>query len=114
MSPSRWSPAARRSSAASSNCEHDIVYEADLAYHDAAALVPILEGTGITVTDDHGRQLSFGEATIDDEFRLLAAHPNLHPLALEKIHTGVVAREVELDSSQVHRGYAAKFGPDPL
>jgi histidinol-phosphate aminotransferase len=109
VSPSRWSPAARRSSAASSNCEHDIVYEADLAYHDAAALVPILEGAGITVTDDHGRELPFGEATIDEEFRLLAAHPELHRLALERIRVSVVTREVEVPSSQVFRGYAAKF-----
>ena len=90
-----------------------VVYEADLAYHDAAALVPIVEGAGIRITDDRGRALSFGESEIGCEFRLLAATPGLHGQALDRVLGGVdAARSRFQHQGTVHDGYAQKFATD--
>ena len=88
----------------------DIVYEADLAYHDAAALVPILLGAGMAVTDDKGQPLLFPESVLKQEFRVLTASPALHKLALVKIAAGVPAAQNRFASGGgIHQGYAQKF-----
>lgn len=87
-----------------------IVYEADLAYHDAAALVPILESAGLTVSDGQGLPLKFPEAARTREFSILAAAAPLHKQALDTILKGVApdknsfAKRVLADN-----GYANKF-----
>lgn len=84
-------------------------YEADLAYHDAAALVPILQGAGVTVTDEKGSPLSFGEEKIGTEFRLLAAVPALHKEALAIVKQGVPDSENSFKPQLVSQGYSTKF-----
>jgi inositol-phosphate phosphatase/L-galactose 1-phosphate phosphatase/histidinol-phosphatase len=87
-----------------------IVYEADLAYHDVAALVPILRGAGIAVTDDQGSELCFDEPWIGSEFRVLAAAPPLHRAALDTLRTESAAAESRFrPAGPVARGYARKF-----
>jgi inositol-phosphate phosphatase/L-galactose 1-phosphate phosphatase/histidinol-phosphatase len=87
-----------------------VVYEADLAYHDVAALVPILRGAGIAVTDDRGSELRFNESRIGSEFRVLAAAPELHRAALATLRAGAAPdqRRVRPDRSP-SRGYTRKF-----
>lgn len=88
----------------------DIVYEADLAYHDAAALVPVLQGAGVRVTDDKGQPLRFHDSAIAQEFRVLAAQSDLHSKALEKILAGVPTGKNQFKiSGSMHQGYAQKF-----
>lgn len=90
----------------------DIAYESDLAYHDAAALVPLLQGAGIKVTDGEGRPLDFSEGAIGKEFTLLAAQPPLHAEALALIRKGVPPEKNRFSSCQGNsQGYANKF-PD--
>lgn len=87
-----------------------IVYEADLAYHDAAALIPVLLGAGMRATDDRGGALQFPESAIPQEFRVLAAAPNLHALALAAILKGVPPEKNRFATGDaVHQGYAQKF-----
>jgi len=87
-----------------------IVYEADLAYHDAAALVPILKGAGITVSDSTGQDLRFPESAIKKEFSVLAAQPALHTQALDCIRKGVPPeRNTYINRNKADRGYANKF-----
>ena len=87
-----------------------IAYEADLAYHDAAALIPLLQGAGLVVTDDKGHALRFPESAIPQEFRILAAAPPLHRLALARVQTGVPLAENRFKfGERIHQGYAQKF-----
>ncbi len=87
-----------------------IAYESDLAYHDAAALVPILEGAGIKVSDHEGRELHFPETATRQEFTLLAASPSLHAEALLYIKRGVPeARNRFAERNNMNHGYAEKF-----
>lgn len=88
----------------------DIVYESDLAYHDVAALVPILQGAGVIVTDNKGQKLYFSESAITKEFTILAAQSSLHGLAVNCIRQGVPAeRNSFAGRSAMHCGYANKF-----
>jgi inositol-phosphate phosphatase / L-galactose 1-phosphate phosphatase / histidinol-phosphatase len=92
-----------------------VVYEADLAYHDAAALVPVLRGVGIEATDEQGGELDFDESRIGCEFRLLAAAPELHAAALQALRQGVPAEASRFKgSAPTHQGYVQKFSPDPV
>jgi fructose-1,6-bisphosphatase/inositol monophosphatase family enzyme len=87
-----------------------VVYEADLAYHDAAALVPILEGAGMRVTDSGGHPLSFPKSAIGSEFTLLAAAPSLHRQALSLVQQGVEPEKNSFAGNfGTHQGYAQKF-----
>ncbi len=87
-----------------------IVYEADLAYHDAAALVPILEGAGVTVTDGQGRPPRFPESTRKQEFTLLAAAAALHKQALSTILKGIPPEKNTFSTrAAADNGYATKF-----
>jgi fructose-1,6-bisphosphatase/inositol monophosphatase family enzyme len=91
----------------------DIVYEADLAYHDGAVLVPILRGAGVAITDDEGHELRFDEAAIPQEFRVLAAAPALHRAALGKILEGVAPNMSRFQHGRsAQLGYVPKF-PGP-
>ena len=88
----------------------DIVFEADLAYHDAAALVPILKGAGIEVTDQGGNHVHFPEGAIGKEFFILAAQPELHGQALAKVYEGVPKEKNRfVPPSGAEQGYAVKF-----
>jgi inositol-phosphate phosphatase / L-galactose 1-phosphate phosphatase / histidinol-phosphatase len=90
-----------------------IVYEAGLAYHDAAVLVPILQGAGIVVTDDEGHGLRFDESTITQEFRVLAAAPALHRAAVRKVREGVPPEKSRFQHQRsAQLGYVTKF-PGP-
>ncbi|MDE3060538.1 MAG: hypothetical protein KGJ06_05965 [Pseudomonadota bacterium] len=92
----------------------NIAYEADLAYHDAAALAPILRDAGITVSNAEGQALRFPENAIGSEFRVLAAQPALHAQAMALIRAGVPPEENRFTSADsVHKGYAQKFPPHP-
>ncbi len=88
----------------------DIVYEADLAYHDVAALVPILQGGGIVVSDREGQSLSFPENAIAKEFNIVAAQAFLHAQALSCIQKGVaLERNRFAGKNNFSQGYASKF-----
>lgn len=88
----------------------DIVYEADLAYHDAAAIIPILNGAGITTSNGNGDALRFPENAITHEFSILAAQPDLHKMALECIKKGVSPeRNSFAGGNNINKGYAQKF-----
>lgn len=89
----------------------NVVYEADLAYHDAAALIPVLQAVGITVSDAKGSPVDFSEAAIGKAFSLLAAQPILHKLAIEKVRRGVAPERNSFVGKPQHQGYAQKF-PD--
>ena len=59
----------------------DLVCEAGMSYYDYAALVPVIEGAGGTITDWQGRPLG-----PQSDGRVLAAgDPNLHAQALEQV-----------------------------
>lgn len=87
----------------------DVVYEADLAYHDAAAIVPILESAGIKVTDEKGARLNFSEDNISKEFEVLAAAPHIHKEALNTIIKGTKDDRNCFKERSSYRGYARKF-----
>lgn len=87
----------------------DVVYEADLAYHDAAGLAPVLIAGGVTVTDGAGAALDFGDAAMAREFVLLAARPGLHAQALEVISQGVPDADNRFVLSGGAQGYGVKF-----
>lgn len=87
-----------------------IVYEADLAYHDAAALVPILDGAGITITSGQGQPLRFPESSKTQEYTILAAPPLLHRQALDTILKGVPPEKNTYSKrATANNGYANKF-----
>lgn len=88
----------------------DIAYESGLAYHDAAALVPLLQGAGITVTDGSGQALDFAQSTTQKEFTVLAAQPPLHALALACVKKGVVPERNSFSGKKnTALGYISKF-----
>lgn len=87
----------------------NLVYEADLAYHDAAAIVPILESAGIKVTDEKGARLNFREDKIFKEFEVLAAAPHIHKEALNTIIKGTKDDRNCFKERSSYRGYARKF-----
>jgi inositol-phosphate phosphatase / L-galactose 1-phosphate phosphatase / histidinol-phosphatase len=89
----------------------DVVYEADMAYHDVAALIPILEGLGAIVTDDDGNDLVFGVSMWSKEYRVLAASPSLYQLALDKLRSGDLPAEGQSESFEpsIDQGYVKKF-----
>jgi histidinol phosphatase-like enzyme (inositol monophosphatase family) len=59
----------------------DLVCEAGMSYYDYAALVPVIEGAGGTITDWQGRPLG-----PQSDGRVLAAgDPDLHAQALEQV-----------------------------
>jgi fructose-1,6-bisphosphatase/inositol monophosphatase family enzyme len=90
-----------------------IAYESDLAYHDAAALLPILEGAGIIVTDAGGRKITFPQNTIGKEFTVLAAQEVLHSQALKYIKKGVPPEQNRFTSTGAPlHGYAQKFSAE--
>ncbi len=90
--------------------EADVAYEADLAYHDAAALIPILETAGITVSDGGGKPLSFAPERIGTEFQVLAAPSALHAQAVAKIAAGVPPEQNRFaPHNGGAQGYANKF-----
>lgn len=90
--------------------EVDMAYEADLAYHDAAALIPILEAAGITVSDGAGKPLSFAPERIGTEFQVLAAQSVLHAQAVAKIAAGVPPEQNRFaPHNGGAQGYANKF-----
>ncbi len=91
------------------NGDVDVVYEADLAYHDAAAIVPILESAGIRVTDEKGTRLNFSEDEIQKEFQILAARPNLHKQAFDTIIKGIKDDRNSFKERSSYGGYARKF-----
>ena len=87
-----------------------VALEGDLAYHDVAALVPILTGAGALVTNDHGEPLAFPEAAIAREYRILAASPRLHAEALAVVREGASsAQEGGEEPPEGSRGYRRKF-----
>ncbi len=86
-----------------------IAYEADLAYHDVLALVPILEGAGFTVTSGSGARLSFAEENISHEYSILAAQAPLHAQALTLIQTGVTPDRNRFRKPSHAKGYTQKF-----
>ena len=94
----------------SSEKKIDIVYEADLAYHDVAALVPILQAAGITTSNAAGNKLRFPETAIGTEFSILAASALLHKEALTRIRKGVEAGHNSFSARDAAgKGYAQKF-----
>jgi len=89
-----------------------LAYEADLAYHDVAALLPILEGAGMIVTDDAGMPLLFPESAIGHEFTILAGPPALHAQALAHLRRGQAdPGRYPLPKTLQTAGYATKFPP---
>jgi inositol-phosphate phosphatase / L-galactose 1-phosphate phosphatase / histidinol-phosphatase len=58
--------------------EVDAVWEGDLALHDVAAIIPILQNSGVNVTDENGKPIIFNNANYHNEYRLIAANPILH------------------------------------
>ncbi len=58
--------------------EVDAVWEGDLAFHDVAALIPILEQSGIKITDEYGDEIVFSSKNYHSEYRIIAAQPILH------------------------------------
>ncbi len=78
-----------------------VVYEADLGYHDVAALVPILVGAGLSVSDGHGKPLEFGEQYIDQEYTVVAALPGIRAAALERIRRGVAVEKSAFAGGQM-------------
>lgn len=87
-----------------------IVYEADLAYHDAAALLPPLEAAGLKVTDEQGNALRFAAEDIRKEYRIVATHPALHNQVIKAIIAGVPDAKNHFHQGQgAALGYAKKF-----
>lgn len=88
----------------------DIVYEADLAYHDAAALIPILQGAGVRVSDGEGGDLHFPEEAIKREFTVLAGQTALHQQAVKTIAEGISVEDNSFTQARnIQQGYAQKF-----
>lgn len=92
----------------------DVAYESDLAYHDVAALVPILESTGIKATDHKGNALRFPEEAIEQEFSIFAAQQPLYEQARAVVERGVPDERNAFNriDGPVH-GYATKFSGAP-
>ncbi|MGX1778142.1 inositol monophosphatase family protein [Nocardia brasiliensis] len=87
----------------------DVVYERDLLLPDAAAVVPILEAAGVTVTDQYGRSVTFEVASRGREYVLLAARQPLHQRAVALTSTSTPDAEDRsgaTDSTQL--GYVRK------
>jgi fructose-1,6-bisphosphatase/inositol monophosphatase family enzyme len=88
----------------------DIVIEGDLTLPDAAALIPILHGAGITVTDHIGQPINFDADARAGEYRLLAAPPSLHSAALALLQAGVPDDKNQFtNQGSISQGYAQKF-----
>lgn len=88
----------------------DIVMESDLTLPDAAALIPVLEGAGVTITDHAGSPVRFDTQARGGEYSLLAAAPGLHSEALAAVRAGVPTSENRfVQGEQAHHGYAKKF-----
>lgn len=87
-----------------------IVAERDLTLPDAAALIPVLAGGGITVTGHDGSPVGFGPGRRTGEYTLLAAPPGLHAQALRALRDGVPAAQNRFPGRAArHQGYAKKF-----
>jgi inositol-phosphate phosphatase/L-galactose 1-phosphate phosphatase/histidinol-phosphatase len=84
----------------------DLVVERDMSVHDAAGLLPVLHGAGVTVTDHSGRPVRFDAATREGEYRLFAAAAHLHSEALAVFDETTSAGA----DRTAHLGYVAKFG----
>ncbi|MER2519426.1 MAG: inositol monophosphatase family protein [Bdellovibrionales bacterium] len=91
-----------------------IAYEGDLTPIDAAAIVPILVGAGIRVTDRIGQSIVISPHGCDREHTILAGPPALHQEALHAILRGVPAERNTFQKlrNQTCGGYAQKF-PQP-
>ncbi|WP_238009375.1 inositol monophosphatase family protein [Dactylosporangium sp. AC04546] len=88
----------------------EIAAERDLALPDAAALVPVLRGAGVVVTDHDGRPPRFDAGARDGEYALLAAPPALHGAALTVLRAGVADDRNTFALGPAPRGYRRKFG----
>ncbi len=91
----------------------DITWEGDLMFHDAAALVPILEGADIRISDENGQTLNFPVSNAEKEFRVVAAVPTVHKEVINYIAAANSDEHKPLSASiQTTEGridYAPKF-----
>lgn len=76
-----------------------IVWEGDLAFHDVAALLPILKNAGIRVSDEYGHPFVFSTETYHQEYRIIAAHPALYEDVLTYSRT-ITARNDTKDTEE--------------
>jgi fructose-1,6-bisphosphatase/inositol monophosphatase family enzyme len=87
-----------------------VVVERDLTLPDAAALIPVLTGAGIMVTDHDGGPVGFDADRRAGEYALLAASPDLHYSALQAVRGGVPGAQSRFPGhADRHQGYARKF-----
>jgi inositol-phosphate phosphatase/L-galactose 1-phosphate phosphatase/histidinol-phosphatase len=70
--------------------EIDAVWEGDLALHDIAAIIPILQNAGLHVTDEAGEEIKFEHQNYDNEYRVIASQAKLHAEILENIDENYV------------------------
>ena len=87
-----------------------IVVERDLTLPDVAALLPVLDGAGVTVTDHSGRPVRFDATARDGEYALLAAEAQLHAEALAMLGPAELGPPGAHPERTTHLGYVAKFG----
>lgn len=87
----------------------DIVIERDLTLPDAAALIPILSGAGVVVTDHDGKPVSFDSTAREKEYCILAALPKMHSDALFTVLRGVPENANRFESFAITQGYPKKF-----
>ncbi|MET7400127.1 inositol monophosphatase family protein [Dactylosporangium sp. NPDC005572] len=91
----------------------ELAVERDLDLSDAAALIPILQGAGIVVTDHDGHPVRFEPAARAGEYALLAATPALHAEALAVLRAGLGDDENDFRFQLgLHQEYTRKFRGD--
>jgi myo-inositol-1(or 4)-monophosphatase len=86
----------------------EVVAERDLALTDVAALVPVLHGAGVVVSDHVGRRVRFDGAARAGEYSLLAAAPALHAEALAVMREAAPGDDPG-PRAVSHAGYERKF-----
>jgi inositol-phosphate phosphatase/L-galactose 1-phosphate phosphatase/histidinol-phosphatase len=70
------------------------VIESDLSIHDIAALIPILQNAGLTVTDRNGQPIQFKGA--DEAYDIIAAAPQCHAQVLGLYQSALKADPIDI------------------
>jgi inositol-phosphate phosphatase / L-galactose 1-phosphate phosphatase / histidinol-phosphatase len=89
--------------------EVDIVWEGDLAFHDVVALVPILRNANIAISFENGDPIIFSKQNYHSEYRIIAARPKLHDLALKIINEKHDSGQNIEKKSETSSLYSKKF-----
>lgn len=99
-----------RTASASSDGDVQVVVERNLTLPDAAALIPVLAGAGIAVSDRADRRVDFGVGQRAGEYALLAASPDLRMPILQALRAGVPDAQRRFPGhADRHQGYAKEF-----